>query len=352
MDYPVYTTRDLYGVMYDRRLESPSNYWLNLCFPGSHMSDREEIIFEKITTRRHIAPFVLPTVPGKPTYKKDGSTVSMFRPSYVKPKDSVRPAEQTSRQPGDLFTLTPRSPRQNFDAEVVRIVQFHRSIIQRRWEWLAARATIDGSVTIEGEGYPAVTVDFNRDPGHTITLAGPTYWDDPAHDILGDIQGWADMQADADFGGVPNRLTVSPDVWAVMRKNQGIKDELDLQRRGTRVDILTGLVQPDPLPGQAIYVGTLGAGIDVYVYRDYYVDDAGNTQKFLAEKTVMLTAPGVDGVKAFGAILDTKAGLMTTDIFPKMWDQEDPSARFIMSQSAPLMIPVNPNCTLKATVLP
>jgi hypothetical protein len=34
-----------------------------------------------------------------------------------------------------------------------------------------------------------------------------------------------------------------------------------------------------------------------------------------------------------------------------MWQQEDPSATFVMSQSAPMTIPVNPNQTLKATVL-
>lgn len=53
-------------------------------------------------------------------------------------------------------------------------------------------------------------------------------------------------------------------------------------------------------------------------------------------------------MKAFGAILDTDS-LEPADIYPKMWDNKDPSARFIMSQSAPLMIPVNPNATVKAT---
>ena len=56
-------------------------------------------------------------------------------------------------------------------------------------------------------------------------------------------------------------------------------------------------------------------------------------------------------VKAFGAILDNAANLEVADIFTKMWDQEDPSARFIMSQSAPLMIPTNPNCTARVRVV-
>jgi len=66
---------------------------------------------------------------------------------------------------------------------------------------------------------------------------------------------------------------------------------------------------------------------------------------------VLLGSRAVDGVKAYGAILDVNS-LEPADIYPKMWDQEDPSARYIMSQSAPLMIPVNPNATVKATPVP
>ena len=38
-------------------------------------------------------------------------------------------------------------------------------------------------------------------------------------------------------------------------------------------------------------------------------------------------------------------------VFPKMWDEDDPSATILMTQSAPLMVPVNPNNTLRARVL-
>ena len=38
-------------------------------------------------------------------------------------------------------------------------------------------------------------------------------------------------------------------------------------------------------------------------------------------------------------------------MFPKMWDQEDPSVTFLMTQSAPLPVPVNINNTLRARVV-
>jgi len=351
MEFPIYTTRDLYAVMYDLRQETPSTYWLDLLFPGVHMSDREEIIFERITSKRKIAPFVLPTVPGKPTWTRDGSTVAMFKPAYVKPKDAVRPSDQISRQPGDLFTLQPRSPKANFDNEVIRITGYHRNIITRRWEWLAARAAIDGQVTISGDGYPTVVIDFGRAGNQTIVKTGGGVWTD-TYDILGDIQMWSDRMSQAPFGGIPNRLTVGSDAWAVMRTNQGILKAMDTQMRGnTSLTINTGLVAPTKAPDGVKFLGRLSEGIDLYTYSDYYVDNSNTPVPFMGTKDVVLTSPGVEGVKAFGAIQDIAANMTPIDIFPKMFDENDPSARFILSQSAPLMIPVNPNCTLKATVL-
>src|SRR5690606_20901096 len=52
--------------------------------------------------------------------------------------------------------------------------------------------------------------------------------------------------------------------------------------------------------------------------------------------------------RAFGAIMDKKAGWRATPVFPKMLEQEDPSAVYRMTQSAPLMIPTRPNATLTA----
>ncbi len=67
-----------------------------------------------------------------------------------------------------------------------------------------------------------------------------------------------------------------------------------------------------------------------------------------------MIAPGNEGVLAFGAIYDTKAiagGKMAIDIFPKMFETDDPGELYLMHQSAPLPIPLFPNRTLKATVL-
>jgi len=131
-----------------------------------------------------------------------------------------------------------------------------------------------------------------------------------------------------------------------MRKNTGIINEMSTQRRGnTETNIRTGITVIDP-NNMTKYVGTVGAGIDVYVTADFYQNNAGSQVKYLPAKSAVLTAPGIDAVMAFGAIVDADANLQASPVFMKMWKENDPSAMFIMSQSAPLYIPVNPNCSM------
>jgi hypothetical protein len=345
-------TRDLLGVYRDPRLASPSNYWRNLCFNGTpHVSTRQEIIFEKIQARRRVAPFVLPANTGKPIFTREGSTADLFKPAYIKMKDPVLPSEQFDRQPGDLFTDMPLTPAQNWDKSVADVLAFHRDAVDRRWEWMAAQASLYGQVTVDYDNGPSVIVDFARAAGQTVVKSSGTYWD-VDYDILGDIQTWADIMTVAEFGGIPNRLTIGSAVWAVMRKNKGIIDEMNVQRRGnTQTNIQTGIVLAGSVNDNVRFVGTVGAGIDVYVYSDFYQDASGNQVPYMDTRDAVLTTSDVGGVPAFGAIVDIAALLVPMPVFPKMFPENDPSAMMIMTQSAPLFIPVYPNRTFRARVL-
>lgn len=355
MTIEVLPSRALLGVFRDERLAAPSNYWRPLGGFDSNFffSTLPEIIFEQIETERKVAPFVLPTNTGRPTYKRLGSTAKSFRPAYIKPKDPVTPWEQTSRRSGDLFTDTPNTPQQNYDLEVADILRHHREIIDRRWEWLAAQAMIYGQVTIEYEDGPSVLVDFGRAATNTVVKTTDLW--SPTYDILKDIEEYCDIMRDASFGGIPNRLTMGTEVWRQVRKNEGLLELMDLTMRGSNVDIERGLVQRQSREENVFFVGRIGAGrgtpLELWVYADFYQDNAGTQVPFMNSRDIVLTAPNVGGVSAFGAIMDIEAGIRSQAVFNKMWLEKDPSAAFIMSQSAPLLIPVNPNRTLRARVV-
>jgi hypothetical protein len=344
----IYETSTLLGVV--AKVEPPSDYWLNLCFPGTITFTDEWIDFGQIEGHRKIAPLVVPTAQGKPIYSQ-AERSSRVKPAYLKPKDPVSDSRMIRRQAGlgELLQQRPLTPAQRYAAIIADIQLQHRDSILRRWEWMAAQAILNGAVVLEDDGYPRAVVDFERDPSLTIVLGAGARWGEAGVSILDSVEGFRKLVRDAKFGGPTNRLTIGSDVWEIMRRDPEIRDLLKAEFRPNNNGLNLNLGIREGL--EVEYVGTLSGTLQVYVYSDYYQDKTGATVPFMDPRDIVLTGPNVQGVKAFGAILDKKAGFQALPIFPKMWDSEDPSATFIMTQSAPLMIPTNTNNTLRARVI-
>lgn len=342
----LYDTSALLGLY--REVPAPSSYFRDLGFPGVVTFEDEYVDFEKIREGRKLAPLVVPTAQGRPVYS-EASTVTRLKPAYLKPKDPVSMGRVMKKRPGEnLFAPSTQSPQQRYNAIIGDILRVHRATIDRREEWMAARALIDGKVTLEGPDYPTRVVDFQRAANHTVTLSGGALWSaSPTVDIMGDIQTWIDRIRRAPFGGPVNRLTVGANVIGYMLKNEGVLKQLDTQVRGTNADLNTGLRSG----GYVERIGRLGPNIELYVNSDFYELPDGTAVPYLEPNRVLLSGPNIDGVRCFGAILDSDAAFRPLAVFPKMWKNEDPAATFVMSQSAPLPVPVNPNNTLAATVL-
>ncbi|ECV8069561.1 major capsid protein, partial [Salmonella enterica subsp. enterica serovar Typhimurium] len=99
-------------------------------------------------------------------------------------------------------------------------------------------------------------------------------------------------------------------------------------------------------------VGANGAGrMRIWVNTQKYRDQNDQEQFLMKQKAVMGISSAIEGVRCFGAILDKGAGYQALDYFPKMWDQEDPSVEYLMSQGAPLMVPADPNASFLLTVM-
>lgn len=347
----LYTTAALLGVMRDdEAMMPPSSYWLDLAFPSIMTFDEEYIDFGKITDQRKIAPLVVPTAQGRPIYSA-GERVSRVKPAYVKPKDPVSASRMIQRAAGlgELNVNSNWSPQQRYNAIVADILRTHRRAIERRWEWLASQAVQFGSVTLEDDAYPRTVVDFERAANHSITLTGANAWGQTGVSILSSVEGWKKRVRDAPFGGPTNRLTVGSEAWEVMRQDEEIRELLKVDFRPSNNGLSMNLGIREGLDVE--FVGRLSGTTDVYVYSDFYHEADGTVVPFMDPRDVVLTGPNIRGVRCFGAIQDIDAQLQAMAMFPKMWKQEDPSATFIMTQSAPLMVPVNPNASLRARVI-
>ena len=59
---------------------------------------------------------------------------------------------------------------------------------------------------------------------------------------------------------------------------------------------------------------------------------------------------GIEGVRCYGAIKDEQAGFQANRYFPKSWLENDPAVRWMLLQSAPLVVPYRPNASMCVTV--
>lgn len=337
----LYTPAELQGVI--ETLIPEQNFFLDNFFQDEKTFTTEEIAFDKIESRVRIAPFVAPNMQGKPQ-KRQGYKTDFFKPAYVKPKNGLTPNMAFPRKVGEPIGQ-PMSPQEKWDALITKELADQEASIRRRWEWMAMQATLNGAVTVVAEDYPSTTVDFGRDPDNTVTLTGTVRWGQADADPIDDLEAWAG-QIQSKTGAVVTTVYMAPDVWRVFRKDPDVKELLEI-RRGSAANGEIG-PQNDLTYKYVLTVGTF----DIYVYSDSYVDETGTDQKMMPDGTVLMVAPRVfAGVRCFGAILDSKAGLQALPIFSKMWDQEDPSVTFVMSQSAPLMVPRVPDASLRANVL-
>lgn len=338
-----YDSNALMGVV--KSIPPTNSFWRNLAFPRVMTFDTAAISFDNVTKGRRMAPFVAPNVAGKPM-QSQGFTTKQFTPAYIKPKATLDPDRLFKRTAGEMFGGN-LSPAQRRNAIIADILAEQKAMIEKRWEWMACEAIVKGTVLVSGESYPSVTVDFGRAAGNTITLAGANLWSaaGTSHPLT-NLQTWYSLVAKASASQVRD-LVFGIDAWDAFAKHADVVAALDT-RRGSdlKLETTNGLGTEDNFT----FKGQLPNGPRMWVYSDVYEDESAADQQML-DPTYVIGVAAVDGVQAFGAILDARAGYQSTAIYPKMWANEDPAAEFIMSQSAPLMIPTRPNATFRAKVV-
>lgn len=337
MSYTEYTTHDMLQLLRIER--DPDPFFLNNFFQQQINFDTEWIDFDRVDEGRRLAPFVAPTSQGKPI-AKDGYTTKRFKPAYVKPKGVIDPSQLINRRAGEAYTGS-MSLSERRDATIADMTRKFRNQIIRRWEWMAAQAVLYSSVTVSGENYPTVTVNFGRDASLTATKTSTAAWTNSASTPQEDLEGMIRTMRDKSGYGT-DAVVMGTSAWAAYSKHASTKDLLETRRGSTSTAELG--------PGRGlpyVYKGQIGE-LGIWVYSDKYENDSGVQTDFMDPRDVFgVSSAGFQGHRCFGAILDKRAGYQPLEIFGKIYEVEDPSAEFLLLQSAPLMVPKEPNASFR-----
>ena len=310
----------------------PRTFLLDTFFRDIETSNEESVDIDIYKGKRRLAPFVSPKLAGVPVERR-GFTTRTYKPPYVKPKMVFDAAHLPDRMPGQTIYTDAGSPAMRAAEQLRKDFAEMLDMVTRREEWMAAQALNGGVITVVGEGV-SDSIDFGMKSSHKITLTSGDRWTESTSDPLADIRAWRRLGAQSS-GLSPNVAVLGSGVIDAFLANAEVKDQLDSRR----ADI--GQIAVQELPDGATYLGSLfGGAIDLFGYDEWYVDPADDTEKpMVPVNKVFMGSTRARTARHYGMIRDVEAGDAVARYFPKSWVDNDPSARWTMLQSAPLVVP-------------
>ncbi len=341
MAVDVFSTNILTGVL--QQLLGNPQFLLDRYFGTTQAEASEQIHFDVMQGKRRVSPFVSPLVEGQ-VVASQGFTTNTFTPAYIKDKRVFDMNRPLKRGPGEQIGGT-LAPADRLRALIAFDMQDQLNMLRRRLEVMCGEVLVSGKSTITGDKYPTAVVDFQRSASHTI-VASPL-WSAATPPIMNNLQDWGQICLE-DTGVFPTDVLMTVDVWKVFRSDPSIVSVLNVFRR---LGESPGVMPMAQMAEGGVLMGNI-EGFNIYVYSGWYVDPADGLEKpIIPNGTVLMTSPALEGVQAYGAIRDEEIGLQAVPYYVKSWTQFDPSVRYVMLQSAPIMVPFRPNASISAKVL-
>jgi hypothetical protein len=353
--YELWQSRRFLGAF---RALKPETRYYGQFFTSQMRSTDEWIDFEKLPIRsRKMADFVKPMGRGRGVFT-DKVRGFRFKPANIVVEDAIDPLRPLTFQPGiDSSILEPSklTPMQRHGLIKLQMMGEFLDAVERRWEWMRCKAINDGKVTITYLDGTSVLVDFQRAANHTEVLTNGNYWGDSGVSILGHVERIIDTMTSAEFGGMPTRITMGGGAASIVRKDDEIKEHMDVNVKGGRHTVDRTLAPADKVYkfGELFVGGNSGQSIELWVNNETYQTADGTEVRYLGNNEIVATSTpsAINGYECFGRIVDKDAGYEAIPVFPKNFETGDRvKTENLSAESAPLFVPINPNATYKATV--
>lgn len=304
--------------------------------------DVAKVDVDIVKGKRKVAAYVHPNAQGK-LVTREGFTTNTYEPPYIKEKMVTTAADILKRQPGENIYGS-KSPTEKARIQLAKDLQYLNDRVTRAEEVQASQALFLGEVTVTNGD----KIAFGMDTTHKVTLTSTDLWTDTTNSKpLDKLRTWKQMLV-KDSGLAPDFLLMGASAYTAFMNHPKTKDGSGAV---SSIKVTLGQINPQDLPNGATYVGYLTElGLDIYTYDDIYLGTNDAETAFVPTDKILMGSTRARMDRLYGAILDLKSDF-EGERFAKSWEEEDPSARFIMMQSAPLLCPHDVNSYMWAKVV-
>ncbi len=328
-------------------MNQPTTFLLELFFKLVPPHPTKTVMVDIERGGESMAVFVSPLHEGH-VVKKNGYITDTFEPAYIKEKIPFTPDDLLVRQPGEVLFAPNQDQSDRLNLLVAKNLLILMKRIIRREEWMASQALTLGQMNVVGDGINR-NINFNMLPTHLPVLAGNSIWTDLVNaDPQANLSTWIDLILD-DSGLNADKVVMGSAAIRSFLNHPKIKEVLN-NRRMNIGDITPQLKNN----GAQKIADWYDPNCEIWTYSGKYIDPAtGNRMNLLPPNAVLIGSSAARCERHFAVIQDLKAKVNAAlQFFPKTWETEDPSALWLMLQSAPLPIPHQIDGFVCATVQP
>ncbi|BCM83589.1 major capsid protein [Methylobacterium indicum] len=328
-------------------------FFMDRFYPMKIVEPTTDIKFDVKKGHRKSAPFVAPRSKAR-SIRLPGNRTKTFTPPTIKLTSDLNPRASLARMAGEPIggALTPQARAAAIQVETLNEI---RTLTTRSQEHMAIEGAVQGSITVTGEGYDEpVVIDFGRHPDLTGALVGTAQWNKEMASPLADIESRGKLVSKID-GATITDVIMDPEAWAFCRKDPELREIIKLRRAtgGNTADIGPKNYNAT----DAVLVAELG-DYRIWVYSDFkdviHIDPI--TGQYTVEEGVPVLEPGtvigvgpqLQGFRLFGALEDQLAidmGMAATELFVKVWYDQESGVKYMQGQCAPLPVVLRENAS-------
>jgi len=342
--YDLYATRTMIQAV--EQMYAPESFLLDTFFTETQLFETEFVDVDFYVGGREAAGYVSPEQEGN-VVTRIGFATENYKPPYIKEKMTIKPTDLLNRRYGATIYQA-ESPLQRAMRQMALDFAYLDDRCTRAEEVQASDALFTGQIRLlDGN-----TLVLPQKPTHQIDAVVYDWTDTDNSDPLEDLVEWA-LIVTTDSGVRPDTVIMGKDVIKAYINHPKVANNTAAM---SSVKTDRGWISPLVKNKALVYYGyNSEIDCDIYTYNERYMP-AGSPKgtapvPMVPMNGLLMASTGMRAVRLYGPIMDLQAGrtesvpgaignLFPMRRFPKSWEEQDPSQRWLMLQTAPLIVPL------------